>query len=116
MPRASANGIELEYQTFGDPGDQPLVLISGLATQMISWQESFCELLASRGFFVIRFDNRDVGLSTWMDGAGPPGPAASSMKRSSGPVPNGPVIALITRWVSAGGGWPSWPRGAASSG
>src|SRR5260370_40363015 len=77
VPRASANGIELEYQTFGDPGDQPLVLISGLATQMISWQESFCELLASRGFFVIRFDNRDVGLSTWMDGAGPPDIAAA---------------------------------------
>src|SRR5260370_1110051 len=77
MPRASANGIELEYQTCGDPGDQPLVLISGLATQMISWQESFCELLASRGFFVIRFDNRDVGLSTWMDGAGPPDLAAA---------------------------------------
>jgi len=72
VPRASANGIELEYETFGDPLSQPLVLISGLATQMISWQESFCELLASRGFFVIRFDNRDVGLSTWMDGAGPP--------------------------------------------
>jgi pimeloyl-ACP methyl ester carboxylesterase len=72
MPRASANGIELEYETFGDPLSQPLVLISGLATQMISWQEPFCELLASRGFFVIRFDNRDVGLSTWMDGAGPP--------------------------------------------
>lgn len=72
MPRASANGIELEYETFGDPLSQPLVLISGLATQMISWQESFCELLASRGFFVIRFDNRDVGLSTWMDRAGPP--------------------------------------------
>ena len=72
MPRASANGIELEYQTFGDPGDQPLVLIAGLATQMISWLEPFCELLASRGFFVIRFDNRDVGLSTWMESAGPP--------------------------------------------
>jgi len=72
VPRASANGIELEYQTFGDPGDQPLVLIAGLATQMISWQEPFCELLASGGFFVIRFDNRDVGLSTWMESAGPP--------------------------------------------
>jgi pimeloyl-ACP methyl ester carboxylesterase len=72
MPRAIANGIELEYDTFGDPGAQPLVLISGLATQMISWQETFCELLASRGFFVIRFDNRDVGLSTWLEDAGPP--------------------------------------------
>jgi pimeloyl-ACP methyl ester carboxylesterase len=77
MPRASANGIELEYETFGDPGAQPLVLIAGLATQMISWRESFCELLASRGFFVIRFDNRDAGLSTWMDGAGPPDIAAA---------------------------------------
>ncbi|MGH7760246.1 MAG: alpha/beta fold hydrolase [Candidatus Dormibacteraceae bacterium] len=72
MPRAVANGIELEYETFGDPGDQPLVLIAGLAAQMISWQESFCELLASRGFFVIRFDNRDCGLSMWMESAGPP--------------------------------------------
>lgn len=77
MPRASANGIELEYETFGDPGAQPLALISGLATQMISWLEPFCELLASRGFFVIRFDNRDVGLSTWMEAAGPPDIAAA---------------------------------------
>jgi pimeloyl-ACP methyl ester carboxylesterase len=77
VPRASANGIELEYQTFGDPADQPLVLISGLATQMISWEEPFCDLLAARGFFVIRFDNRDVGLSTWMEAAGPPDIAAA---------------------------------------
>jgi pimeloyl-ACP methyl ester carboxylesterase len=72
VPRAKANAIELEYEAFGDPGDQPLLLIAGLATQMISWQESFCELLASRGFFVIRFDNRDCGRSTWMEAAGPP--------------------------------------------
>jgi pimeloyl-ACP methyl ester carboxylesterase len=77
MPRASANGIELEYETFGDPGAQPLVLISGLATQMISWLEPFCELLAAHRFFVIRFDNRDVGLSTWMEAAGPPDIAAA---------------------------------------
>jgi pimeloyl-ACP methyl ester carboxylesterase len=77
VPRAKANGIELEYETFGDPAAQPLVLISGLATQMISWQEPFCEMLASRGFFVIRFDNRDVGLSTWMEAAGPPDIAAA---------------------------------------
>src|SRR6202163_372670 len=77
MPRASANGIELEYETFGDPGAQPLVLISGLATQMISWHEPFCELLAARGLFVIRFDNRDVGLSSRMESAGPPDIAAA---------------------------------------
>jgi len=68
MPRATANGIELEYETFGDPQAQPLLLIAGLGAQMLSWDEEFCRLLAGRGFYVIRFDNRDVGLSTWMGG------------------------------------------------
>ncbi len=65
MARATANGIELEYETFGDPQAPALLLIGGLGTQMITWDEEFCELLASRGFHVIRFDNRDAGLSTW---------------------------------------------------
>jgi pimeloyl-ACP methyl ester carboxylesterase len=64
MPRAAANGIELEYETFGDRGDPPLLLVMGLGAQMISWDDDFCDALAGRGFFVIRFDNRDVGLST----------------------------------------------------
>ena len=67
MPRATANGIEIEYETFGDPHASPLLLIGGLGTQMISWDEEFCELLTGRGFYVIRFDNRDAGLSTWPD-------------------------------------------------
>jgi len=70
MPRAESNGIELEYQTFGERGAAPLLLIGGLGTQMISWDEEFCELLTGRGFWVVRFDNRDAGLSTWMDGGG----------------------------------------------
>src|ERR1043166_7707280 len=65
MARATANGIELEYETFGDARSQPLLLIGGLGTQMITWDEDFCELLAARGFHVIRFDNRDAGLSTY---------------------------------------------------
>lgn len=65
MPRASANGIEIEYDTFGDPSGAPLVLINGLGAQMVGWDDDFCRLLASRGFRVIRFDNRDCGLSTW---------------------------------------------------
>jgi pimeloyl-ACP methyl ester carboxylesterase len=69
MPRASANGIEIEYEAFGDPAVAPLLLIGGLGTQMISWDDEFCELLAARGFFVIRFDNRDAGLSTYVDDA-----------------------------------------------
>ncbi len=69
MPRANANGIEIEYETFGDPSGAPLLLIAGLGAQMISWDEDFCGLLASRGFRVIRFDNRDVGRSTWVEAA-----------------------------------------------
>lgn len=68
MPNARANGIELEYDTFGDPAGAPLLLIGGLGTQLIAWDEEFCELLASRGFHVVRFDNRDAGLSTWLAG------------------------------------------------
>lgn len=67
MARAQANGLELEYDTFGDPAAPPLVLVMGLGAQMITWEDDFCELLASRGFFVVRYDNRDVGLSTWLD-------------------------------------------------
>jgi len=68
MARASANGIEIEYETLGDRGGRPLLLIIGLADQMIHWDDSVCEDLAARGHYVIRFDNRDSGLSTKMDG------------------------------------------------
>ena len=59
--------LELCYETFGDRSDPALVLIMGLATQMVAWREEFCEGLAARGFFVVRFDNRDVGRSTRLD-------------------------------------------------
>lgn len=74
MARARANGIEIEYETFGRDDAPPILLISGLGTQMIRWTAPFCELLASLGFKVIRFDNRDAGLSTHFDGAPAPGP------------------------------------------
>src|SRR5437016_13849254 len=67
MPRAKADGVELEYDSFGDPADPPLLLIMGLGTQMTGWAPEFCELLAARGFHVTRFDNRDTGLSTQLD-------------------------------------------------
>jgi pimeloyl-ACP methyl ester carboxylesterase len=67
MARAQANGLELEYDTFGDPANPALVLVMGLGAQMITWEDGFCELLAGHGFFVVRYDNRDVGLSTWLD-------------------------------------------------
>jgi pimeloyl-ACP methyl ester carboxylesterase len=69
---APANGIELAYQEIGDPSGEPLLLIMGLAAQMLAWEEEFCALLAARGFRVIRFDNRDIGHSTMLDSAGMP--------------------------------------------
>ncbi|HEY7201125.1 MAG TPA: alpha/beta hydrolase [Candidatus Dormibacteraeota bacterium] len=72
MPRVTANGLELEYDTFGAPDAAPLLLIMGLGAQMISWDEDFCAMLADRGFHVTRFDNRDVGLSTKLDHLGVP--------------------------------------------
>jgi pimeloyl-ACP methyl ester carboxylesterase len=63
---AVGRGIELCYDDFGDASDPPLLLIMGLATQMIAWHEDFCNQLAARGFHVVRFDNRDIGRSTHM--------------------------------------------------
>jgi pimeloyl-ACP methyl ester carboxylesterase len=70
--RIRVNGIELVYDTFGEPSAPPLLLIMGLGGQMIAWDEEFCTELAGRGYWVIRFDNRDVGLSTRLDEAGVP--------------------------------------------
>src|SRR5580765_5069768 len=66
--------VRLCYETFGTPGDPALLLVMGLATQMIAWHEDFCAQLVERGFFVVRFDNRDVGRSSRIDGP-PPTPA-----------------------------------------
>ena len=71
MPRAHGNGVELEYETVGDPAGRPLLLVQGLGSQLTSVEDGLCRELASRGFLVIRYDNRDVGLSTWFDDARP---------------------------------------------
>jgi pimeloyl-ACP methyl ester carboxylesterase len=56
--------VDVAYETFGDPADPAMLLVMGLATQMLGWHEDLCEELAGRGYFVIRFDNRDVGRSS----------------------------------------------------
>jgi pimeloyl-ACP methyl ester carboxylesterase len=61
------SGIELEYDTFGNKNHKPLVLVMGLGAQMLAWRDAWCELLAQQGFYVVRFDNRDVGLSSHID-------------------------------------------------
>ena len=72
MPNIAATGLTLDYEEFGDRGGHPVLLIMGLGAQMILWHEDFCKQLAARGHRVIRFDNRDVGKSTWLDDLGVP--------------------------------------------
>jgi pimeloyl-ACP methyl ester carboxylesterase len=72
MPQAKANGLTLEYDVTGPADGEPLLLIMGLGAQMTRWPQGFVDRLAGRGLRVIRFDNRDVGLSSKMDAAGLP--------------------------------------------
>jgi pimeloyl-ACP methyl ester carboxylesterase len=75
MAIARANGIDIEYDTFGRPADPAMLLIMGLGGQLIVWDDEFCSRLAGQGFRVVRFDNRDVGLSSKIEG----GPAPDVM-------------------------------------
>ncbi|MBN1093688.1 alpha/beta hydrolase [Blastococcus sp. TML/M2B] len=72
IEKVTVGDVELAYETFGDRSATPVLLISGLGSQMISYADEFCADLAARGTFVVRFDNRDVGLSTHLHEAGPP--------------------------------------------
>lgn len=73
MAQVQANGLQIEYDTFGESGHDPVLLIMGLGTQMTAWSPDFCNALAAHGRYVIRFDNRDVGLSSKFHGAKAPG-------------------------------------------
>jgi pimeloyl-ACP methyl ester carboxylesterase len=84
VQKASCNGIELAYESFGDPTHPPLVLVMGFTMQMVAWADAFCAQLVGKGYYVIRFDNRDVGHST---------------KITSGPKPN--VMAALSGDVSS---------------
>ena len=85
LGRVAANGIELAYEAFGDASAPPVVLIMGLATQMIAWPDELCDGLARCGFLVIRFDNRDVGGSTHLRNVPPPRLADIVMRRRPPP-------------------------------
>jgi len=90
MKRATIpHGIELAYDEFGT-GGEPLVLIMGIGAQRIVWHDSFVAMLVERGFHVLRFDNRDVGQSTWLDGVRAPEPwraALRAMVKRPAPAP-----------------------------
>ena len=70
--RVSTNGVEIVYETLGDPSGTPLLLVMGLGMQLIHWDRRLCDDLVERGFFVIRFDNRDAGRSTQIEAPVPP--------------------------------------------
>jgi pimeloyl-ACP methyl ester carboxylesterase len=72
MPSVSANGIQIEYEAFGEPSSPALLLIMGLAGQLFCWDEELCKEFAERGHYVIRYDNRDAGLSSKLEEAGVP--------------------------------------------
>jgi pimeloyl-ACP methyl ester carboxylesterase len=78
VKRAAAGDVEIAYESFGDPADPPVVLVMGLGVQMLGWRDGFCAGLAERGCFVVRFDNRDTGLSTHLHAAPPPDLEAAS--------------------------------------
>jgi pimeloyl-ACP methyl ester carboxylesterase len=82
-----ATGMELEYDTFGSPDDPALLLAMGFTAQMIAWPEKFCRLLADAGLFVIRYDNRDCGLSTKLDGVEVDVGAVMGAALSGSPIP-----------------------------
>jgi proline iminopeptidase len=80
LPAIDANGITLAYETQGNPKHEPVLLIAGLGLQLTDWPDEFCEALAAEGFYVIRFDNRDSGLSTKMEEFGKPDVALAFVK------------------------------------
>ena len=71
MPSAELDGVRIEFETRGDPAGRPLLLIRGLGTQLIHWDDEFLDLIVASGHRAIYFDNRDVGLSSWFDAVGP---------------------------------------------
>ncbi|MFK7829347.1 MAG: alpha/beta fold hydrolase [Congregibacter sp.] len=81
MPQVAANDIQIEYESHGDPAAPTVLLIMGLGTQLTAWPDAFCDHLVGHGYHVLRFDNRDVGLSTHFDEARTPNiPALVALK------------------------------------
>ena len=80
MPITQVNDIAITYETQGNPDNEPILLIMGLGMQLVSWPDSFCEGLVRQGFYVIRFDNRDSGLSTKLTHLGKPNTTLAVLK------------------------------------
>jgi pimeloyl-ACP methyl ester carboxylesterase len=90
MPQVRANGIDIEYESFGRASDPLILLIMGFAAQLIFWPDPLCEGLAAKGFRVVRFDNRDIGNSTHFAGQSAPDPRALLAEVTAGRRPDVP--------------------------
>jgi pimeloyl-ACP methyl ester carboxylesterase len=90
MTKARVGKTEIEYEAIGNPESEPLLLIAGLGSQLLAWPDEMCEALSNRGFFVIRFDNRDVGLSTRYSNSGIPDFAQINASYARGERPKVP--------------------------
>ncbi len=90
MPKVIVNEIVIEYETMGDPELKPILLIAGLGSQLLAWPDTFCKELINDGFFVVKFDNRDVGLSTKFDEAGIPDMSEIATAYTKGEIPRLP--------------------------
>jgi proline iminopeptidase len=89
VPTIRANGVDLYYEESGDPDGPAMLLIMGLGTQMIAWPDALVDTLAAAGFRVIRYDNRDIGLSTHLHGASMPSPIRAVIAKTLGlPFPH----------------------------
>jgi len=82
--QVTANGLSIEVEDHGSPQGEPLLLVMGLGMQLLGWPDGFVEQLVARGFRVIRFDNRDIGLSQGFDQAGVPNIALESLRFALG--------------------------------
>lgn len=90
MPKVHVGRIEIEYETIGNRNSEPMLLIAGLGGQLLAWSDEICKGFSNRGFFVIRFDNRDVGLSTKLNDSGIPDFAQINASYARGERPNVP--------------------------
>jgi pimeloyl-ACP methyl ester carboxylesterase len=80
VTRIAVNDLEIEYQSCGDPARPAILLVMGLGMQLVAWPDAFCDALAAKGYHVVRFDNRDIGLSTHLDHLGFPDIARQAVR------------------------------------
>ena len=90
MPETTVGDITIAYETIGSDKDRPILLIAGLSSQMVTWPDEFCDRLAATGHYVIRFDNRDCGLSTKIESGGVPDVEALMVAKLEGKPINPP--------------------------